>query len=175
MIHSIRALIWCLAQLRSRIHFQTRQSLPSWGEDRRTEEGKLRGLRWWGGPVDRNHMTKNGERNRIRTFSLSRRQQPLLWERYGIFSIFKDQLFSNKLSRPSTVVFYGDGKQRNLSKDNQDNKLLQFEIFTFVICNRSHYIGQQYFFGLCICLQSTLGGKRDKCAAYQSYTVNSSL
>lgn len=38
MIHSIRALIRCLAQFRSRIHFQTRKSLPSLGEARRRDE-----------------------------------------------------------------------------------------------------------------------------------------
>lgn len=38
-------------------------ALPSLsGEDRRREEGKLRGLRLWGGPADRNHITKKGER-----------------------------------------------------------------------------------------------------------------
>lgn len=31
-------------------------------EDRRREEDKPKGLRWQGGPVDRNHMTKKGER-----------------------------------------------------------------------------------------------------------------
>lgn len=38
MIHRVRALIWCLAQLRICIHFQTRQSVPS-PVRRRQEEG----------------------------------------------------------------------------------------------------------------------------------------
>lgn len=123
-IHSIRALIWCLAQFRSRIHFQTRQSLPSSGETRRREEGKIRGLRWWRIPVGRNHMTKNGEKRNKKVFIVKTPTATALGlrqDRYGIFSVIKEQLFSTKLFRPPTVVFYGHGSKETFLKTNQCN------------------------------------------------------
>lgn len=62
--HSLRALIWCLACLRSCIHFQTRQSMPSSQESQlqRSEVVERE-------PVDRNHMAKKGQRRRTITSS----------------------------------------------------------------------------------------------------------
>lgn len=61
--HSLRALIWCLACLRSCIHFQTRQSMPS------SQESQLQGSEVVEKePADRNHMTKKGQRRRTITF-----------------------------------------------------------------------------------------------------------
>lgn len=117
MTHSLGALIWCLACLRSCIHFQTRRSLPSSAEDKRWEECEGRGSevveRTSGQEPHDQERTVEGNDNSV-----------CLRSTWDSFCVFKWQLFCNC--------------------NNQRSKLLHLK--NVYICNRSYCIELEYFF-----------------------------